>query len=74
MRKSATKTDNAQGVSDQLETFVLELLVELDRYLDKRRALLTSLSYVNGPCATSVTVQESGAEKPRYRFIACVLR
>lgn len=38
MRKSATKAHNAQGISDQLETFVHELLVELDRYLDKRLA------------------------------------
>ncbi len=48
MRKSATKTDNAQGVSDQLETFVHELLVELDRYLDKRlvRTFLLALQAI----------------------------
>lgn len=36
MRKSATKSHEAQGISDRLERFVQELLVELDRYLDKR--------------------------------------
>jgi hypothetical protein len=48
MRKSATKTHNAQGISDQLETFVHELLVELDRYLDKRlvRTFLLALQAI----------------------------
>jgi hypothetical protein len=34
---------------------------------------LISLTYGNGSCAFSVTVQASGTERPRYRFIACVL-
>lgn len=48
MRKSATKTHEAQGVSDQLERFVHELLVELDRYLDKRlvRTFLLALQAI----------------------------
>lgn len=36
MRKSATKSPEAQEMSDRLERFVQDLLVELDRYVDKR--------------------------------------
>lgn len=36
MRKSATKSHEAQEISDRLERFVQDLLVELDRYVDKR--------------------------------------
>jgi len=48
MRKSATKSHHAQGVSDQLETFVQGLLVELDRQLDKRlvRTFLLALQAI----------------------------
>ncbi len=48
MRKSATKTHEAQGVSDQLERFVHDLLVELDRYVDKRlvRTFLLALQAI----------------------------
>jgi hypothetical protein len=48
MRKSATKTRHAQWVSDQLETFVQELLGELDQRLDKRlvRTFLLTLQAI----------------------------
>ncbi len=48
MRKSATKTRYAQTISERLETFVQELLVELDRQLDKRlvRTFLLTLQAI----------------------------
>lgn len=48
MRKSATKTENAQQLHDKLEQFVTSLLVELDDHLDKRlvRTFLRALQAI----------------------------
>jgi hypothetical protein len=48
MRKSATKSENAQHLHDKLEQFVTSLLVDLDDCLDKRlvRTFLLALQAI----------------------------